>query len=100
MACISLGWDVRIFGDNCILYSHMGVQTRLMTFLDISLTEWGPISICYYCIFSSVMGIIYAIIWFWFYILLSKWETTSDATEQVVNIQQGDYRYSNRASNI
>ena len=80
MTGIGMGWTTRIFSDRCILFSEMviGLSKNQTISLDIDETTWGNLNICYYCTFATGMASIYAIIWFWFYFLLSEWE---DPTE-------------------
>lgn len=79
MTSIGLGWATRIFGDRCILYSNMvvGLSKNSTVTLDYEQTEWGNLNMCYYVTFCTGVAAIYAIIWYWFYFLLSEWERTN-----------------------
>jgi hypothetical protein len=46
--------------------------------VDQALTVWGSVELCYYCVFTSVVATIYAIIWLWFFLLLSNWKFNLD----------------------
>ena len=79
MTAIGLGWTTRIFADRCVLYADMSITAgkNSSVTLNYEETEWGNINVCYYCTFSTGVAAIYAIIWFWFYFLLSDWDETN-----------------------
>ena len=76
VTCISLGWSVRIFTDQCPLYAKMDLkktnQNDTLEWRDD--TTWGSLVVCNFCIFGAVCGAILAITWFWFYLLLSNFK--------------------------
>ncbi|ELU12892.1 hypothetical protein CAPTEDRAFT_198692 [Capitella teleta] len=74
--CICMGVTSKLLNDQCVLYAKTVFyppQNNTLK-LDLALTSWGSGNVCSYCTFSAVMAVIYAIIWFWFYILMSDWK--------------------------
>ena len=76
MTCLGLGWATKILNQNCLLYStmHLTKAPNDTIQLDVIQSHWGAPSICSYCIYSCSCIVSYAIIWFWFYLLLSDWK--------------------------
>lgn len=75
LVCLPLWWSVRIFNENCPLYSNIAVSVsanRTLS-LDQGTSVWGGTSSCLFCTFTAVTAVIYALIWFWFFILMTDW---------------------------
>ncbi|KAI0234931.1 hypothetical protein LSAT2_014692 [Lamellibrachia satsuma] len=74
MTSVSLGWTRRILNGGCLLAGsvrvswHRGNSTVRLTDSD---TAVGGTA-CSYCVFANVAVIIYAIVWFWFYVFLCR----------------------------
>ncbi|KAF2897761.1 hypothetical protein ILUMI_08424 [Ignelater luminosus] len=83
----AFGKSIEAFGDNCILNAKLEFTganyTRLSYFvtnalppdlkpIDIAASEWTSMKECYFCQFTPLVSMIYAIIWGSFFIICSR----------------------------
>jgi hypothetical protein len=71
---LALGWVTSDFG-NCVLYTSMTLNKDENGTLSVDRdkTHWMSLSTCSYVTYTGVSAAIYAIIWCWFYLLISEW---------------------------
>ena len=76
MVCLPIGILTRDFNGECVLYSHMRLlpltNGSLLLDADSGATSWGSIEQCYVCTFSGAFACIFAIVWFWFFLLCTE----------------------------
>ena len=89
--CITMGWATKLLSGQCVLYADTVFLSPVNNTLrlDLTKTTWGSASMCSYCTFSAVVAVIYAIIWFWFYILMSDWKGGLNIQQYFLAIEDG-----------
>lgn len=73
---LSLGWSVRVYYNYCPLYTQVQLEWATNHTLRVGPgTVWQAVTLCNFAIYTAACGAILAIMWFWFYLLLSNFKT-------------------------
>ena len=82
MTTLGAAWASTVIEYKCPLHANMSIEitpsedpddTRDVLTVNMPASVFGKNSVCQYTTFLPAVTSIYAIIWFWFYILLNNW---------------------------